>query len=261
MRAVQTRFAGSNPELANGFAEHGPMGAEAMLSLGLDPASVVRWAERHHPEPVAADSPTRAIYDHLRAEFDSGDWRATAARIVDRHAGGLDSHLFHGLIRTAHAVRALEHDDHASSRAELATGLTAWRVWDADQPRSDPDWVGGDPIEFVIDAARRGSAAFVQKPSIVTIHAVTAPMAFLLIAGLVGPETHERVAAVFARTHRRYPAAPTDLTAISRPGPEALAGLVTHWDAHPAKLVEAALRGHDLTGHPVFLHAATAMLR
>lgn len=261
MRIVQARFAGSDPELANGFAEHAPMGAEAMLSLGLDPEAVVRWAERHDPEPADASSPIRVAEDGLRDELDEGEWRPAATRFVDALIGGLDAHLFHGLIRTAHAVRALGHDDSATGRAELATGLAAWRVWIDEHGTPDPEWVGDDPIEFVIDAAHRGAAAFLDEPSILTIHALTAPMAFLLLADLVDAAAHRRAASVFARTHRRYPAPPANPTLLPRPDAAELSGLLRRWDAHPAKFVEAALRGHDTTGHATFLLAARAMLR
>lgn len=260
MEAVHARFAGSNPDLANGFAEHAPMGAEAMLAMGVDPGSVLRWSERHEPEPADRGSPVRVAYENVRAELDGEEWRYLAALHIDRNVGGLDARLFHGLIRTAHAVRALEHHDNQAGRAELATGLAAWSIWGVDRSTDEPHEVGGDPMEVVLDAALRGAAAFVQKPSIVTIHAVTAPMAFLLVADLVDAAAHRRAAAVFTRTHRNYPAPPTDLASIPRPGTEELAGVLAQWDAHPAKLVEAALRGHDRTGQVTFLHAARAML-
>jgi hypothetical protein len=44
MAVVHGRFAEAEPELSTAFAEHATMGAEAMLTLGLDPASVVACA-------------------------------------------------------------------------------------------------------------------------------------------------------------------------------------------------------------------------
>lgn len=261
MRAVHEQFAGSDPELPNGFAEHGPMGAEAMLSLGLDPEAVVRWAERHRPEPVGPERPVQEVYERFAAELATDDWRPVVAREVDLLVGRLDAHLFHGLIRTAHAVRALENVDHPAGRAELATALAAWTVWSEGSVREPDTSRGAHPDDVVADAARRGAAAFLDQPSIVTIHAVTAPMAFLLLADLVEDDARRRAAGVFTRTHGRYPATAARRPPVDRPGLQELAPLATRWDAHAAKLVEAALRGHDLTDDPVFLHAATAMLR
>ena len=36
--------------------------------------------------------------------------------------------------------------------------------------------------------------------------------------------------------------------------------MAEHWDAHPAKLVEACTRAHERTGDPVFLLAARRVL-
>lgn len=270
LSAVHERFSGSSPDFPNGFAEHAPMGAEAMLELGIGPDAVDRWAGRHRPEPLAADSPLIAIRDGLRHELDTDAWDDVLRRHVEQLIDHLDAHLFHGLIRTAHASRALMRVDSSAGRHELATALASWHVWAEGSSANDiaPGAAGRpDDLDGVIDAARRGAAAFVTKGSIFTLHAVTAPMAFLLLADLVDTSTHGRAAAAFERTHRRHPTAGPDRSSAeaalpsARPSAASIAALADAWDAHPAKLVEAALRGHDLTGDAVFLEAAAAVMR
>lgn len=135
LTVVLERFARANPELTNGFAEHAPMGAEALLTLGVTPSAVVAWAAQHQPTTLPASSPLAILRDDIEREL-------------------------------------------------------------ADEP------------------------------------------------------THRRCG-----EPARHAA---DLT--SSQDPAAIASLSQRWDAHPAKLVEAALRGHTLTGDVVFLQAAAAML-
>jgi hypothetical protein len=51
-----------------------------------------------------------------------------AAQHVAELAHRADAHLFHGLIRTAHAVRSLERRASPPAAEELATGLAAWHL-------------------------------------------------------------------------------------------------------------------------------------
>lgn len=106
-RAVQARFAGADPELQNGFAEHAPMGADALLALGLEPEAVVRWASRHTPRDLAADGAVAQRRTVLLDELGRRPWDDVLRAEVARLAPHVGAHLFHGLIRTAHAVRGL----------------------------------------------------------------------------------------------------------------------------------------------------------
>jgi hypothetical protein len=45
---------------------------------------------------------------------------------VPRFVHAVDALMFHGLIRTAHAVRALDHRDTRVRRGEFARGLALW---------------------------------------------------------------------------------------------------------------------------------------
>jgi hypothetical protein len=257
---VQRRFADADPELTNGFAEHAPMGAEALLTLGVEPSAVATWARRREPVALPASSPVRTARDAIAAELVDDEWTAVLVRHARPLLDRLDAHLFHGLIRTAHAVRALRTNDSPAARGELALALAGWTAW-ASKASSQPTDVDlPDPLAHVLEMARRGAAAFTSTPSIFTLHAVTAPMDYLLIAEHLDAVSHATAAAVFTRTHARHAAPPKRHDTRPAPTPLQLSGLAQRWDAHPAKLVEAAVRGHGLTGDAAFGDAVAAMV-
>jgi hypothetical protein len=135
---------------APGFACHGPMGAETLSSLGHDDLVgdwVDEYKRRHDPlpapperqaiDPNDADGIRSALGDPSRLS----DWAAMfRAAVWDRPwpdvlcdwapklLPGNGGALTHGLIRTAHAVRALRTQDRPSGAllTELATGLALW---------------------------------------------------------------------------------------------------------------------------------------
>lgn len=259
--AVLTRFAAADPELANGFAEHAPMGADALLALGVAPDVVVTWAAKHQPrplDPASALVPARTALVH---QLEAEGWRAVLAARVPALLPQAGAHLFHGLIRTAHAVRAIEAADDEWTRTELATALAGWAAWAADSRTDDASPTEPEPLDAVLGAARRGAGAFAAQPSIFSLHAVTAPMAYLLLAPHLAEADHAVAARAFAHTHRRHPAVtaePTD-ELLRLPDAAARRALAERWDAHPAKLTEAAVRGYEATGDAVFLRAAATV--
>jgi hypothetical protein len=260
MAIVHRRFANAEAELANGFAEHATMGAEAMLTLGLDPVAVLAWADRHDPVPVADSSPLGVARKAILRELAEGEWASVLRRRVEPLAARLDAHLFHGLIRTAHATRALQHCDCVDARTELAAGLAAWTVWAGDEHEVIRS-TAADPRAEILEMARRGAGAFAATPSIFTLHAVTAPMAYLMLADHLDADTDAVAAAVFAHTHRRHPVPSVRPDHAAAPTEAERAHLTRQWDAHPAKLVEAALRGYAQTGDAVFLDAIATVIR
>ncbi|MEV5594961.1 hypothetical protein [Streptomyces sp. NPDC052496] len=142
---------GAGVDLAN----HGPMGAEALAMLGHE-GEVAGWVERyraampHHEPPAArfaldpADEgswrPALGAFDRagdwerlFQRELADASWRDVLGRWWPRLLPGLFAGLTHGLIRTAHAVRALYGADGAdgggateAQRTELARGLAYW---------------------------------------------------------------------------------------------------------------------------------------
>lgn len=257
---VLRRFSSAEPELDNGFAEHAPMGAEAMLSLGIDPQVVLDWSQRHAPSPPRPSSRHAAVRSAIAAELELDDWSEVLVRHCVPLVPRLDVHLFHGLIRTAHAARAIAASESDAARSELAAGLAAWTVWAGDVEPAPAAPASSDPLGEVVEMARRGAVAFTERPSIVTIHATTAPMAYVLLAEHLDTTSHAIAAAVFSRTHRRHPLPPARPTSDRFPGTGELEALALRWDAHPAKLVEAASRGYALTGDAAFVEAAVAMM-
>jgi hypothetical protein len=144
------------------FANHGPMGAEALCALGFGD-EVPQWVEdykrrmAHHdpPQPRFAidrsdeQSWASALGNFGRvgdweqlfaAELGERPWREVLAQWWPRLLPGLPAALTHGLIRTAHAVRCLTAADHPESLAlaELARGLAYWAARYRPLPQGDP---------------------------------------------------------------------------------------------------------------------------
>ena len=150
------RFHLSDLEYAGGLASHGPMGIEALESLGhqaLIPAFLDIYVPRLPPA-----SPGKAMFDGelaaARGQIERrADWVATfEARLevaleapLEGRAGrevvrevlqetvpGLLPGLFaaagHGFLRTVHALRSLEREDSPLRRRELARGLAYWEA-------------------------------------------------------------------------------------------------------------------------------------
>lgn len=129
------------PERAGAGANHYPMAAEALASLGYADSIDADWNEgaaRYTgvlPRGAPIDDVAGALgdwgrygnwLDTFRAELDRDPWRDVLARWVPHVAPGVSAALFHGLIRSAHAVRALRERDTPQRRGELAVGLAYW---------------------------------------------------------------------------------------------------------------------------------------
>lgn len=134
---------GFGPEYAGGLANHGPMAAEALDALGR-PEDALPWAERYRRHISGSIPPKKrvTVQNHREALGDlsrHGDWRAffeqqlvesSWREVVGRWAGtlapGFIGAAVHGVIRTAHAARALGKSDTPLRRGELAEGLAYW---------------------------------------------------------------------------------------------------------------------------------------
>jgi hypothetical protein len=135
---------------APGFACHGPMGAETLSNLGhndLVAGWVDQYRKRHQPLPPPspnhpidrgdAQALSSALGDPsrvsdwaamFRAEFWTRPWQDVVKQWASRLLAGYGGALTHGLIRTAHAVRALSTEAPSSGLMldELANGLALW---------------------------------------------------------------------------------------------------------------------------------------
>jgi len=136
-------LAETGPEYGGRLANHGPMAAEALVALGR-PEAVVPWVEQYrrrlqgHPDstrPIAAGDWREALGDGARVgdwiaffnrEINERTWRLVVGEWVPRLSPGMIAAAFHGLIRTAHAVRNLGRQETKARCRELAEGLGYW---------------------------------------------------------------------------------------------------------------------------------------
>ena len=140
---VLDRFARTGPEFGPGLSNHGPMGAEALVTMGR--ADVIAgWSEwyaarlREHPsarDPIAPDDWREALGDIARVgdwvafferELAARPWRDVLETWVARLSPGLMAGATHGILRTAHAVRTLASGEGDRRTHELAEGLGYW---------------------------------------------------------------------------------------------------------------------------------------
>jgi hypothetical protein len=148
------RLAGYDYQDGVGFACHGPMGAEALSSLGYDdliPSWVESYKSKHPPipspqatqriDPNDETSWRAALGDYPRVadwaslftqELAEQPWPIVLSTWLPRLLPGAAGGFTHGLLRVAHGVRALPDDDRQPSELalnELARGLAAWAGW------------------------------------------------------------------------------------------------------------------------------------
>jgi hypothetical protein len=141
--AVLERFAVTGPEFGGGLSNHGPMASEALVALGRADA-VERWAEEYasqlveHPEsrnPIARNDWREALGDVARVgdwipfferEIADQPWAVVLENWVPRLSPGIMAAATHGILRTAHAVRALGAGETPARLHEFAEGLGYW---------------------------------------------------------------------------------------------------------------------------------------
>jgi hypothetical protein len=159
------------------FANHGPMAAEALSTLGFG-AEVASWVEdykrrmAHHdpPEPRFRIDPAdeqswrealgrferAGDWEELfRREVADRPWRDVLAQWWPRLVPGMLAALTHGLIRTAHAIRCLTATEHpGSATTELARGLAYWAARYAALPGA-VSFTGGQTLAEAIAGLSR----------------------------------------------------------------------------------------------------------
>lgn len=278
---VYGKYADSDPFLPiTRFIDHSTMGAEALVELGA--GDLARsWIARHPVRPYLA--PVTGIpipsgwkqalgkrechgdwIRHFDTELASRPFQAVLAEWVGRFAHDVGAFLFHGLIRTAHAARALVHKDTPARRTELARGLSLWAIGIHTAPPESPltTRAGRGPEIEILHYARLGAVSFIPSPDVPKLHLVTGPMAYLMLLPFLETETHWLAEASFNRTHREAAqrfealkqkayAAPNGSVDRAR-----LVALAAQKDAHPSKLTEAALRAYEKSKDELFLKAA-----
>ena len=142
------RVSGLDFEIPNPFVNHAPMACEALVALGFE-GSLNDWVQTFEASMGQAVHPVipkwRSDFEwkdvvgdyrllpewmgYFERAIDDDGWRSVVSVWVPRFMPGLVAALFHGVIRTAHAVRALEGVDTPSRRAELSRALANWATW------------------------------------------------------------------------------------------------------------------------------------
>jgi len=273
------RMAASGFELPNGFVNHGPMACEALAALGCED-DIDPWARRfaglsgRGVEPVSAAGFEwqAALGDYrrlpewigyLQGAIDDDGWTPVVASWVPRLLPSLAVALFHGAIRAAHAVRAIDSADTPARRAELARALGYWA---ARFRRGEPVGAPGEPdgvARAITMAAGDGARHYLARPTIYNLHGVTGAMAVELFAAHIpssaGAAGLAQIRAEHDAMHRG--AAPvTDIHVVGVADDELAKTATASRDPHQVKLVEACRRGFQATGDPAFAAAAETVV-
>lgn len=138
---------GTGSEVAGGVApNHGPMGAEALVAMGRDDV-VVAWANRYRQKlhamppsrsPITADGWEGALgainrfgdwVAFFRAQLAEAPWRSVFGEWIGRLLPATPSAGAHGLLRTAHALRALTDGETSLRVEELGVALAYWAAY------------------------------------------------------------------------------------------------------------------------------------
>ena len=268
------RMAFAGFELPNGFVNHGAMACEALDALGFE-GEVGEWAKRF----------ARTAGPGVAARYDASfDWRESLGEYaalpewigqfesviaehgwlgavqvwVPRLVPGMATALFHGAIRTGHAVRAIATEDTSARREELARALGYWAA------RYRPGQVAPGPVAVddvqgaIVSAAAGAARYYLSSPGIYFLHGVTGAMAMELLAPhLSGPDQASALAQLGAEHTAMYSAAvpATDIRVAGVPREDLAKVAESSGDPHEVKLVEAALRAFNVTGDPAFAAA------
>ncbi|MFK0280215.1 hypothetical protein ACIQVL_07040 [Streptomyces sp. NPDC090499] len=291
MNGALERLRSVGYEHGRSFVNHAPMAAEALAHMGYAD-EVPGWVEGHLRSHTFHDVPERrfaldpadeadwrqalgafgrvadwtALFERELAE---DEWTEVLARWWPRLLPGMSGVLTHGVIRTAHAVRAVvtAGPDHRLQRAELAQGLGYWAARYAEGGVVVEEAGGdGDDVVRALDglvAEFSGIYATLSLPHPVPlIHSVTGPAAVRLVVEHLPADQRwpsYRAARAVSRTMLDWfhavprPAAPLPEV----PDPAALfAEAVQIGDEHAIKLAEVAVRHEALAPDP--RHAAAA---
>ena len=133
----------TGPEFGAGYSNHGPMATEALVALGRGekvlpwvlgyrtnledlPTSRQRLGDIGHQDALGRYDLFPGWLDLIRGQVTDFGWRTVVVRWIPTLAGGLSGAAMHGLIRTAHAVRALERYETPERLEELSRALAYW---------------------------------------------------------------------------------------------------------------------------------------
>ncbi|MBV8964642.1 MAG: DUF4243 domain-containing protein [Mycobacteriaceae bacterium] len=281
------------------FANHGPMAAEALATLGYCD-EVDGWVDdniRHRSYPPLP-TPWQSINDDegwrqalgdrrrggdwielFRRELSDNAWRSVLETWWPRLLPGCAASLTHGLIRTAHAVRSLGAVERPSDLQidELARGLAFWATGysattaEANRPVDDltSTDVGRALSELTAEYAGHYAATAPSQP-VPLIHTITAPAAMRLALSELPAGLHAISLHTIGHVNRQIFAAFGGRRSVSATSSEADTGAdfttlaaqaLDIGDEHAIKLCEAAAREHALAPDGRYLRATSTALR
>jgi hypothetical protein len=261
------------------FVSHAAMACEALSTLGLDDV-IDDWVEYFEASLVAAPSAVPPVWHgdfdweglvgdsrllpqwlgYFDASIAEEGWPTVVEQWVPRLMPGLASALFHGVIRTSHAVRAIDRADTPARRAELVRGLANWATWFRPGPEVVSTGRRDDPAQAALRAAAVGARCYVARPTIVDLHGVTGAMAVELLTHHIPPADADDAVGQLAAEHQDLyrgvvPVEDRDLDPTGWDDDLARAAAESG-DPHQVKLVEACRRGFEIIGDAGFLEAS-----
>jgi hypothetical protein len=287
--------------LGNFFANHGPMAAEALATLGYCD-EVDGWLDsniahrKYGPLPDPSQSIDDRSYDDwqaalgdrnrggdwvelFRRELSDADWRDVLATWWPRLLPGCAGSLTHGLIRTAHAVRALGRVGEPSDLQidELARGLGFWATGYSPIGSEPGEPCGLDTAavdqalsDLTAEYAGHYTATMPSFP-VPLIHTITAPAAMRLVLSELPAQMHEPSLRTMTEVNRAVFAAfeGQRSTTSHEPGAagaeqdfRALAAeALDTGDEHAIKICEAAARENALRPDPRYFTSARTALK
>jgi hypothetical protein len=301
MRSVLDRLQGVGYEFGPSHVNHAPMAAEAMAWLGYTD-EVSDWVQTNierrryndPPEPrwglsesdpagwAAALGDFSRVSDWstmFRCQLETEPWTDVLSQWWPRLLPGMSGAIMHGVIRTAHAVRALAYisGDATLQRGELAQALGYWAARYSGGPDKDEGQkragtkspsadieaesaVALQALDNLVAESAGAYASVAQSFPVPLIHAITGPAAVRLLCDHL-PADHHRASYEAARgcssnirsqfEHGEH----TEQLAIAGPG-DVVAAAIDLGDEHAIKLAEVAVRYYKLSADERYLAAS-----
>jgi hypothetical protein len=302
MRSVLGLLQGAGYEWGLSHVNHAPMAAEAMAWLGYTD-EVSDWVaqnikRRSYDAPpktqreLSERDPTEwvlALGDFSRVS----DWSAMFSRLLadeswsdvltrwwPRLLPGISGALMHGVIRTAHAVRALAFSpgDITLQRVELAQALGYWAARYPGGPSQDQrlgpvrmrthsaDTGAESPaallaLDDLVAESADAYASVAQAFPVPLIHATTGPAAVRLLCDYLPPELHRASYYAAARCSSSIRTNFEHGERLGRPSvaepSDVAAAAIELGDEHAIKLAEVAVRYNSVSPDERYLAAST----
>ncbi|MGB0922334.1 MAG: questin oxidase family protein [Alphaproteobacteria bacterium] len=206
--AALRQLANCGPDLANGFTSHMPMVVEALCRMDQGDKAETWLEERvdealpqsNYPKKEAIDEDWAYLLgaedrftdwrDHFDQEIAENGWRTVLNIWVARLAPGYMGAATHGILRTAHAARAVQEGESNIRLDELSQGLALWASTYQALPTSKASDVKTHPlaealaaIPMVPEDERQNEGAITHALTVLDDRADFAPIVHMLDLG------------------------------------------------------------------------------